>query len=393
MLLDSCPNFLTQFSHDDVARFAKNCILLGDDKSYSSGGQVGGDGKTCVSSSLYNAIYHHQRRTILPTAEQQLCIREEEQRKELQRWTIGQETIVTLDSLPYVYEPSSEDIIQQQRRKVEGVNYKNDNDIIIDGFCQESHSSIDCQDEVKRDNVKEQDVLAIIALTARRVNTDPFQDYDDDDDEGDDSSSDEDVSDNESILLTENVDDFLMDNTGRNNAIAAAIPTVDRSKKKKSCIASSSSFETISGGCSSNEAIPTSSDWMTTYRRSESEVMDMLSLPSTSRRINNLPRISASSKDDAGFTGRKAAVDNNNWHRRRSELEVVVSRIKRKKQHSLSRSKRRQSTSTTSAVTATDMSAADEALQRRRTTLRFAAAPVAVNKRKKQKSLKDMFKL
>jgi hypothetical protein len=39
------------------------------------------------------------------------------------------------------------------------------------------------------------------------------------------------------------------------------------------------------------------------------------------------------------------------------------------------------------------MSAADEALQRRRTTLRFAAAPVAVNKRKKQKSLKDMFKL
>jgi hypothetical protein len=379
MLLDSCPNFLLQFSNENVARFAKNCILLGDDKSYSSGGQVD-DGKTCVPSSLYNAIYHHQRRRILPTAEQHKRIREEEERKELQRWKMGEEeSIITLDSLPYVYESSSGDIIQQQQRQNEEiVNYKNDNDIIIDGSCKESRSSIDCRDEDAGDE-KEQDVLAIIAATARRVNTDPFQD----DDEGNNDSSDEDVSDNESILLTENVD--VIDKTGKKHA-RASIPTTVGRRNTMSCIASSDAS-------SSKEAIPTSSDWMTTYRRSESEVIDMLSLPSTNRRINNLPRMSASSKEDAAFTGRKAAVDNNNWHRRRSELEVVVSRIKRKKQHSLSRSKRRQSTSTTSAIAATDMSAADEALQRRRTTLRFAAAPVAVNKRKKQKSLKDMFKL
>jgi hypothetical protein len=297
---------------------------------------------------------------------------------------MGEESIVTLDSLPYVYESSSEDNIQQQRQNEEDVNYKNDKDIIIDGPCEESHCSIDCRDEVMGDNVKEQDVLAIIAATARRVNTDPFQD----DDEGNNDSSDEDFdSDKGSILLTEKkVDDFVIDNTGRKHARAAIPKTVGR-RNTMSCIASSDAS-------SSKEAIPTSSDWMTTYRRSESEVMGMLSLPSTSRRINNLPRISVSSKEDAAFTGRKAAVDNNNWHRRRSELEVVVSRIKRKKQHSLSRSnKRRQSTSTTSADAATDMSAADEALQRRRTTLRFAAAPVAVNKRKKQTSLKDMFKL
>ena len=346
-----------------------------------------GDGKTFVatdtskynvmSSTLHNAIYF-QRRRILPTAEQHLCIREEEERKELQRWTMGDESIVTLDSLPFVYDSSIEDVIQQQQRQnEEDINYKHANDI-IDRSC----SSIDCRDEVVGGNEKEQDVLAIIAATARRVNTDPFQD----DDEGDNDSSDVDFNrDNESILLTEKV---LENNTERSYA-GAAIPTTVGRSNKKSCIVSS--FEAISG-CSSKKAIATSSDWMTTYRRSESEVMGMSSLPSTSRRNSNLPRVT-SSREDAGVAGRKATVDNNNWHRRRSELEVVVSRIKRKKQHSLSRNGRRQSIPTTSSAAPNDMSAADEALQRRRTTLRFAAAPVAVNKRKKQKSLKDMFKL
>ena len=341
-----------------------------------------GDGKTFVatdsskynvmSSTLHDAIYS-QRRRILPTAEQHLCIREEQERKELQRWTMGDESIVTLDSLPYVYDSSIVDVIQQQQRQnEEDINYKHANDI-IDRSC----SSIDCRDEVVGGNVK-----AIIAATARRVNTDPFQD----DDEGDNDSSDEDFNrDNESILLTEKV---LENNTERSYA-GAAIPTTVGRSNKKPCIVTSS--EAISG-CSSKKAIATSSDWMTTYRRSESEVMGMLSLPSTSRRNSNLSRVT-SSREDAGVAGRKATVDNNNWHRRRSELEVVVSRIKRKKQHSLSRNGRRQSIPTTSSAAPNDMSAADEALQRRRTTLRFAAAPVAVNKRKKQKSLKDMFKL
>ena len=334
-----------------------------------------------MSSTLHDAIYF-QRRRILPTAEQHLCIREEEERKELQRWTMGDESIVTLDSLPYVYDSSIVDVIQQQqqqqqqRQNEEGINYKHANDI-IDRSC----SSIDCRDEVVGDNVKEQDVLAIIAATARRVNTDPFQD---DDDEGDNDSSDEDFNlDNESILLTEKV---LENNTERSYAGAAIPTTLGRSNKKPV-----TSSEAISR-CSSKKAIATSSDWMTTYRRSESEVMGMLSLPSTSRRNSNLSRVT-SSREDAGVAGRKATVDNNNWHRRRSELEVVVSRIKRKKQHSLSRNGRRQSIPTTSSAAPNDMSAADEALQRRLTTLRFAAAPVAVNKRKKQKSLKDMFKL
>lgn len=329
-----------------------------------------------MSSTLHNAIYF-QRRRILPTAEQHLYIRKEEERKELQRWTMGDESIVTLDSLPYVYDSNSvDDVIQQQQRQnKEDVNYEHADDI-IDRSCRR----IDCRDEVVGDNVKEQDMLAIIAATARRVNTDPFQD----DDGGDNDSSDEDFnSDNESILLTEKV---FENNTGIIYARAAIPTTVGRSNKK-SCIVSSS--EAISG-CSSKKAIATSSDWMTTYRRSESELMGMVSLPSTSRRNSNLPCVTSSR---AGVAGRKATVDNNNWHRRRSELELVVSRIKRKKQHSLSRNGRRQSTPTTSSDAPDDMSAADEALQRRRTTLRFAAARVAVNKRKKQKSLKDMFKL
>jgi hypothetical protein len=100
--------------------------------------KVVGDGKTFVatdsskynvmmSSTLHNAIYS-QRRRILPTAEQHLCFREEEERKELQRWTMGDESVVTLDSLPYDYDSSIVDVIQQQqqRQNEEDVNYKND---------------------------------------------------------------------------------------------------------------------------------------------------------------------------------------------------------------------------------------------------------------------------
>ena len=80
---------------------------------------------------------------------------------------------------------------------------------------------------------------------------------------------------------------------------------------------------------------------------------------------NNADAIPTIGSEAIGGSG-KAMIDSSVWHSRRSESEVVLSRIKRKEQRSLSK---------------------------RRTTLRFAAAPVAVNKRKKQKTLKDMFKL
>ena len=73
---------------------------------------------------------------------------------------MGDESIVTLDSLPYVYDSSIVDVIQQQqqqqqqRQNEEGINYKHANDI-IDRSC----SSIDCRDEVVGDNVKEQLVV------------------------------------------------------------------------------------------------------------------------------------------------------------------------------------------------------------------------------------------
>jgi len=86
------------------------------------------------------------------------------------------------------------------------------------------------------------------------------------------------------------------------------------------------------------------------------------------------------------------------WQSRRSESEVVLSRIKRKS----SLLKRPRARRRTTGAVATVNSLEDDTprrrtiggevvQQQRRTTLRFAAAPVAVSKRKKQMSLKSMF--
>ncbi|KAL3769336.1 hypothetical protein ACHAW5_002921 [Stephanodiscus triporus] len=102
-------------------------------------------------------------------------------------------------------------------------------------------------------------------------------------------------------------------------------------------------------------------------------------IPTTGRHRNN-----------SRVTSEKAiGIESSVWHSRRSESEVVLSRIKRTRQRSLL--KRQRSRSISAAATANALE--DETVQRRRSTLRFAAAPVAVNKRKKQRSLKDMFKL
>ena len=98
--------------------------------------------------------------------------------------------------------------------------------------------------------------------------------------------------------------------------------------------------------------------------------------------------------------------DPGHWHSRRSESEVVLSRIRRKHQRSLLKSRRRIRTNAHATVNSPDTPnnnrtaggsngggvQQQQQQQLRRTTLRFAAAPVAVNKRKKQMTLKSLFK-
>jgi len=102
--------------------------------------------------------------------------------------------------------------------------------------------------------------------------------------------------------------------------------------------------------------------------------------------VNNADAIPTIGSVAIGGSG-KAMVDSSVWHSRRSESEVVLSRIKSKEQRSLSKRQRCRSIPAAATANAPE----DETVQRRRTTLRFAAAPVAVNRRKKQKTLKDMF--
>lgn len=84
------------------------------------------------------------------------------------------------------------------------------------------------------------------------------------------------------------------------------------------------------------------------------------------------------------------------WISKRKESEVVLTRIKRKQQKSMTRPKRRRITTYTTADSSPEdnmprRSSDGEAHQQRAAAHRFAAAPVAVNKRKKQVSLKSMF--
>lgn len=105
----------------------------------------------------------------------------------------------------------------------------------------------------------------------------------------------------------------------------------------------------------------------------------------------------ATSSDAIGSSINKLMLDDSRWHSRRSESEVVLSRIKRNRQRSLL--KRPRGIRRMGDVAAVNLPArrgaeVEErvAQQLRRTTLRFAAAPVVANKRKKQMSLKSMFK-
>ena len=112
---------------------------------------------------------------------------------------------------------------------------------------------------------------------------------------------------------------------------------------------------------------------------------------STSR--NN---ILITSSEAIGSSIIKSIPVDSGWQNRRSESEVVLSRIKRKSQRSLLKrpSRRRRTTAARSPEEdAPRGGTGGEAVRRRcRTKLRLMAAPVAVNKRKKQMSLKSMFK-
>jgi hypothetical protein len=226
------------------------------------------------------------------------------------------ESVVTVDSLPYVYGESSEGI-EQQRRQQHDSNYPANGN--MSGCRAIGHSGLVRPDEFvgnmsgeegNDESNEKRNVPANVSARTCRMYSDQSQN------DGEDSSEEE--SSDGSIILPDDV--------GALNAGNKA------------------------------EAIAT-----------------------TGRHRNN-----------SRVTSEKAiGIESSVWHSRRSESEVVLSRIKRKKQRSLL--KRQRSRSIPAAATAN--SPEDETVQRRRSTLRFAAAPVAVNKRKKQRSLKDMFKL
>mmetsp|Transcript_50712 Transcript_50712/g.108066 ORF Transcript_50712/g.108066 Transcript_50712/m.108066 type:complete len:531 (+) Transcript_50712:354-1946(+) len=119
--------------------------------------------------------------------------------------------------------------------------------------------------------------------------------------------------------------------------------------------------------------------------------------PSTTSGKN---RTLITSSEAVGSSIIKSTPGDSGWHRRRSESEVVLSRIKRDKQRSLLKRPRGRRRTTDAAATVnspedgrTRQRTEDEVEEGpRRTTLRFAAAPRAVNKRKKQMSLMSMFK-
>ena len=86
----------------------------------------------------------------------------------------------------------------------------------------------------------------------------------------------------------------------------------------------------------------------------------------------------------------KAKSNESGWITRQSEIDASQTRIKRKRQKSLMKpSKRRRITSHATADSPESIGGGNP--QYRRSTLRFAAAPVANNKKKKQVSLKAMF--
>ena len=165
------------------------------------------------------------------------------------------------------------------------------------------------------------------------------------------------------------------------------------------------------GGNSSDEGMMSSDELISSNE--EEEGHDSKLGASTANAISRKSQQSQgntliTSSDAIGSSINKSILEDDpgHWHSRRSESEVVLSRIRRKHQRSLLKSRRRIRTNAHATVNSPDTPnnnrtaggsngggvQQQQQQQLRRTTLRFAAAPVAVNKRKKQMTLKSLFK-
>ncbi|KAL7547833.1 hypothetical protein ACHAWF_011108 [Thalassiosira exigua] len=111
------------------------------------------------------------------------------------------------------------------------------------------------------------------------------------------------------------------------------------------------------------------------------------------------PQTLVNASEAVGRSIVKSVPANARWQSRRSESDVVLSRIKLKRQRNLLKRprSRRRGVDVSATVNSPEGDAADggrddeELQRRRRSAARFAAAPVAANKRKKQMTLKTLF--
>ena len=313
------------FSDFDVARFGKCRIFIGephtDDRS-----TVALVSSSIIANDVEKSSAFHVAARILPAAEQYRRIREEEERVELHRFRTEGASLVTVDSLPYVYGESGEGM--EQKRRI-----KDEYDIChVSGNISCSPHAIDHSDKVHPDdfwtNESGENTSEGLNEIRRNMPANIRRDY------SDQSQDDGGIIFEKKFINGSNIS---TDKAG----------DLDTDRKT---------------GCNP-EAVPT-----------------------TGNRYNNSCITSA---EAIGSSAGEAAIDPSVWHSRRSESEVVLSRIKRKEQLALLKPHRRRSMPPASSAASPT---GDGAVHRRRTTLRFAAAPVAANKRKRQKTLMDMFK-
>lgn len=318
-------NHHSYFSDSDVARFGNGRTFLGEPYAVD-GSSVASVSSSIIAYDVETSSVLRAAARILPTAEHHRRIREEEERRELDRFRTEGASLVTVDSLPYVYVygDAGEDIEQKRRMKEEyDISHVNGNI----GF---SHCDIDHSDTVRPD-------------------------------------------------------EFVANERGENNM---SVGLNDTRRNMPANIHRVYRVQSHGEGVNFREE-------KSTYGLNWS--LDKTGDLDTDRKTGSNPEADPTTgcsyvAEAIVSSAVEAAIDPSVWHTRRSESEVVLSRIKRKEQRALLKNHIRHR-SMPPASSAAAFPTEDEAMHRRRTTLRFAAAPVAANKRKKQKTLMDMFKV
>jgi len=263
---------------------------------------------------------------------------------------------------------------------------------------QSSDTDSDDQSEAKRDDITQPHKTTV------------KDNYSDSESEGEDGESDELISSDDSANLKKNKRGIITSRKQRRpqnkKAMEPASSNADESEieeanirshsrkastvdKKKSCsdLYSDQSSKDEDGDDSSlsDELISSSDDESDSIVVNERRNMQV-----TFKSEAKLPIKTTKPSKPRGRSPIKAKSDDSGWITRQTEIDASQTRIKRKRQKSLMKpSKRRRITSQATADSPESIGGGD--MQYRRPTLRFAAAPVANNKKKKQVSLTTMF--